>query len=220
MKMYLKRTGFTLVEVLVASTIGAFIALVSIGALRAVTASTEIIEKNINTAAELSFASKMLKRDLVNIYRDKDRKNMRLIGMADESNNGYLVFYTIGRAKARAAEPEGDMYEVEYYLLADEDKSVLMRRLWPNPNEEFEPGGILTAIAENIEVFEVRYFDGEEWGYEWPEEMEILPLLVEINIVAKQTEPGQLTTNSIIVNLTRSVGSMLEEEQSDEESGD
>lgn len=211
---------------MVASTIGAFIALVSIGALRAVTVSTEIVEKNINTAAELNFASKMLKRDLVNIYRDKDAKNMRLIGIADESsgiNNSYLVFYTVGRAKARADEPEGDMYEVEYYLMVDEEKSVLMRRLWPNPHEELEPGGILTTIAEDIEVFEVRYFDGEEWTYEWPEEMERLPLLIEINIVAKQTGPGQLTTDSIIVNFARSVGSMLEEEeeeQSDEGSNE
>jgi len=98
-----------------------------------------------------------------------------LIGTVEDSEQdsiSYLVFYTVSRAKARSDQAEGDIYEVEYYLMKDEDKSRLMRRLWPNPNEEDEPGGILSVIAEDIDVFQVRYFDGEEWSEEWPEEMQ------------------------------------------------
>ena len=128
-----------------------------------------------------------------------------------EYSTSYLVFYTINRTKARAYEPEGDIYEVEYYLVQNEDGSYLMRRLWPNPNDEFEPGGILTTIAENIEFFQVRYFDGEEWYYQWLEDMETQPQMIEVNIAARPLNGGIPIIESFIVNLTRAVTSTIEE---------
>ncbi|MHC4464731.1 MAG: type II secretion system protein GspJ [Planctomycetota bacterium] len=220
--MISRTTGFTLVEVLVASTIGTFVALVAVGTLRAITASSEMVEYNISAAAEVRFASNMISRDLVNLYRDENRRNTKLIGMVEESEQGstsYLVFYTTSRAKARIGQPEGDVYEVDYYLLKDEEQSVLMRRLWPNPNEEDEPGGILTAIAEDIDVFEVRFFDGEEWSSEWPEEMEILPQLIEVNIVAKVPSRGEPAMESFIVNFIRSAVGTAGTVESDDQEG-
>jgi len=220
-RMYSTNKGFTLVEVLVASTISAFIMLVAVGTLRAITASSEMVENNISTAAEVRFASNMIARDLVNIYRDKNKENTRFIGLTEQSQQGnisYLVFYTVNRAKARTDQPEGDVYEVEYYLLKDEEKSVLMRRVWPNPDqEEIEPHGILTVLAENIDVFEVRYFDGEDWSDEWPEEMEVLPQLIEVNIVAKQQEKGNPTMESFYVNFARSTAAAIDAFESTEE---
>jgi type II secretion system protein J len=207
--MYLRKTGFTLIEVMVASTIGAFVMLVAVGTLRAITESAERVDTNINSAAEVRFAAKMLKKDLVNLYRDENIENTKFIGISGESEQigtSYLVFYTLSRAKARTDQPEGDIYEVEYYLMKDEERSLLMRRMWPNPNkEETEPHGILAVIAEDIEVFQVRYFDGEEWADEWPEEMQVLPQLIEINIVGKPPSRGNPAIESLMVNLTRSV---------------
>jgi len=208
MEMYSKRTGFTLVEVLVASTIGVFIALVAVGALRAITASAEMVDSNINAAAEVRFAAQMIARDLQNLYDDENIENTKFIGtledLGQDSYTSYLIFYTLGRTKARIDQPEGDLYEVEYYLMQDEETSSLMRRLWPNPSEDFEPGGILTLIAERIHTFEVQYFDGEEWSSEWPEEMQALPDLVSITIIASQSDRANPPSESIIVNLARS----------------
>jgi len=208
--MFAKRTGFTLVEVLVASTIGVFIAMVAVGALRAIIASSEMVDSNINAAAEVRFAANMIARDLQNFYNDDDIDNTKFIGTLEslEDNNytSYLIFYTLGRTKARVDQPEGDLYEVEYYLVQEGENSMLMRRLWPNPSkdyEELEPRGILTVIAENIAVFEVQYFDGEEWSEEWPEEMQALPDLVSISIVARQLDRSNPHSETIIVNLTR-----------------
>jgi general secretion pathway protein J len=205
--MYLKKTGFTLVEVLVASTIGAFIALVAVSALRAVTASAVLVENNINSAAELRFAANMIARDLTNLYRDPNYANTRFIGLAEESEQGYssyLIFYTVSRIKARNGQPEGDVYEVAYNLVRDEEKSVLMRRYWPYPDkEETELHGILTVLAEDIDIFQIRYYDGEEWSYEWPEEMEVLPQLVEVNIATKQQGKARPISESFMVNFVR-----------------
>jgi len=209
--MFSKRTGFTLVEVLVASTIGVFIAMVAVGALRTIIAGAEMVDSNINAAAEVRFAANMIARDLQNLYKDDDFENTKFIGTVEslEGDNytSYLIFYTLARAKARIDQPEGDLYEVEYYLMQEEDNSVLMRRLWPNPSREYEglePRGILTVIAENIAVFEVQYFDGEEWFEEWPEDMQALPELVSVSIAAKQSDRNNPPSESIIVNLVRS----------------
>ena len=200
-------------EVLVASTIGTFIALVAVGTLRTITASAERVDSNIEAAAEVRFASNMIARDLVNLYRDQNFRNMKLVGMVNESDDSgsLLTFHTVGRAKARIDQPEGDVYEVEYFLIKDEEKSSLFRRLWPNPDPNDEdPGGILTVIAEDIEFFQVRFFDGQEWADEWPEEMEVIPQLVEVNIVAKPPSRGSPAMESIMVNLVRSTGATLD----------
>jgi len=198
--------GFTLVEILVASTIGAFIAMVAVGTLRAVTASNELIESNISAAAEVRFASNIIAKDLVNLYRDPNKASTKLIGTVADSgavNLSDVILYTVSRTKARLDQPEGDIYEVEYYLVQAKDKTVLMRRFWPNPSDEYEPGGILTVIAEGIDVFEVRYFDGEEWSNEWPKEMQTLPQLIEVNIAAGLIGRGQQIAESFIVNFAR-----------------
>lgn len=198
---------------MVASTIGAFISLVAVGTLKAVISSNEQVDANINVASEVRFAANMIERDLTNIYRDEDYENTKLIGTVEdlaEYSTSYLVFYTINRTKARALEPEGDMYEVEYYLVKNEDGSFLMRRLWPNPNDGFEPGGVLTTIAENIELFQIRYFDGEEWYDQWLEDIETQPQMIEVTIAARPENQGMPIIESFIVNLTRTVTSTTE----------
>jgi len=208
--MHLSKRGFTLVEVLVATTIGAFIVSIALGALKVISTSAEMVDDNIRTTAEVRFASNILARDLVNLYRDSNIRNMRFVGSVVKSGDravSILTFYTVGRTKARIDQPEGDVYEVEYYLLGDEEKTYLMRRLWPNPDpNKVEPGGVLTAIAKDIDIFEVRFFDGEEWTDEWPEEMQSLPELIEVTIGAIKAERRGSAVESFMVNFTRFAG--------------
>jgi type II secretion system protein J len=201
-----RRSGFTLVEILLASVIGAFIALVAVGALRAVSASAEMLDKNISTSSEARFAAQIIARDLMNLYRAQDPSETKLIGMADKRSEGtvsYLCFYTVGRTKARIDQPEGDVYEVEYSLHVGGEKRALKRRLWPNPDKEAIPGGIMTAIAEDIDIFQVRYYDGERWAIEWPEELRTLPELVEVTIQASGESRADVALESFIVGFPR-----------------
>jgi type II secretion system protein J len=208
--MYIKKSGFTLVEIMVASTIGAFISLVAVGTLKAVISSNDAVDRNISASSEVRFAMNIISRDLMNIYRADNIADTELLGTLEnlaEYSTSYIVFYTLNRTKARAFEPEGDLYEVEYYLVKEGDKSKLMRRVWPNPNNQFEPAGVLTTIAEGIDAFELTYFDGEQWYSEWLEDMTTLPQIIEVDITAKQAAGGSTITESFLVNLTRSVTS-------------
>lgn len=214
--------GFTLVEVLVATTITSFIALVAVGTLQAVSASAQKLDENILDSAEIRFAAAMLQRDLINLYRDEDTDNTQFTAMGgdiEEGANSYLLCYTISRTRARPGQPEGEVYEVEYYVEQQDEQSVLMRRLWPNPDKEIiEPGGILMAVAEDIAAFQMRFFDGEEWSTEWPEEMQALPDLVEVSLVSSRTSAGSPAVESFLINYARNAGSGISEsgQQTDE----
>lgn len=219
--MLSRKSGFTLVEVMLASVIGAFIALVAVGALRVISASAEMVEGNIDTAAEVRFASKRIATDLMNLHRDRRAKNTRFVGTVEETEQGLiscLTFYTVGRIKARASQPEADVYEVEYYLVKDGQRRALMRRLWPNPDKDTEEaGGVLTAIAEDIDLFDVRFFDGQGWQDEWPEELESFPELVEVSIAAKPSGQKDVITESFVVNFVRSAGGEISAVEDSEE---
>jgi type II secretion system protein J len=157
-QMYSKSSGFTLVEALVASVIGGFVAVIAVTTLRTMSVSAEIVNANANAAAEVRFAASLIARDLQNLYRNEDLEEMLFFGTSEGSTARAvtgLTFYTVGRAKARYDQPEGDVYEVEYSFGHDEE-SALMRRWWPNPDKEAEPGGIVAPIAEDIDVFAVR----------------------------------------------------------------
>ena len=205
--IYSHKKGFTLIEIMVASIIGAFIAVVAVGALRAVSQSSVKANDNIDKAAEIRFATKIISGDIKNLYRDRNYKNTVFVGTIETDSQGYfsdLRFYTVNRIKARSQQPEGDVYEVEYYLAKTEQGSQLMRRLWPNPDKDAQPGGILTVIANDIEVFGVRYFDGSEWQNEWDENKRNLPELVEVTIGTMAASDKKADVESFFVNFARS----------------
>jgi len=213
--------AFTLAEVLVASTISAFVALTAAGALKAIGDSAERIDRVSKVGSEVRFATRMLARDLGNLYRDQDPRNMRLVGASqgtDGSDVAYLRFYAVGRAGARDNQPEGDVYEIEYVLGPDMNsddgaddeatRSILFRRLWPNPHRDRPPGGVVTSIAENIDVFQIRFHDGQDWTDQWPEEMQTLPELVEVTLMTLSSESEAPTVGRFMMNFPRLPGGM------------
>jgi len=204
---YSPKSGFTLVEVTIAAVVTAFIAMTAASVLRAVTASSEKVGSNLEATAELRFACELLRRDLSNLYRHRNIRDTKLVGTVDPSEYGScgrITFYTINRLKARFEKPESDVYEVGYFLRRREDTSLLMRRIWPNPDRDAEtPGGILSVIAKNIVSLEIKYYDGTEWRDEWAEEETKVPELVDVTMVAELASKKRVVTYSFVVNFVR-----------------
>lgn len=197
-------------EVLIASVIGAFVAATSLAALRAVTASAESLERNLDTAATLRFAAGTIRRDLTNMYRSRDRENVFLVGTIDSDSDvvaAQIVFDAIDRRRLRPGEPQGDLCQIEYFVSrggeGDGEKVMLMRRCWPNPNADDEPGGIVTVIAENVENFSIQYYDGLQWTVQWPQDVEELPELIDVTISVRPSDRAASLRQSFLVNLAR-----------------
>jgi len=197
--------GFTLVEVLTAAMIGAFVAAVAIASLRTVAAARQKVDINIAAADEMRFAAAMIQNDLANLYRDKGVKFMKIVGTLSEdedSPTAILMMNIVSSVKARPNGIEGDFYEVEYFITKKEEKSYLMRRLCPLVGIEEgdqKPSGVVTPIAENITEFFVMYYDGAEWADQWPEESESIPALVEVTLIGLK-DPDSKKPDFVVKN--------------------
>ncbi|MCF7975967.1 MAG: prepilin-type N-terminal cleavage/methylation domain-containing protein [Phycisphaerae bacterium] len=200
----LNKTGFTLVEVLVATSIASFVMVIAMGTLHALSESATRIQTHCDTVSELRYATSVLSRDLACLYTDQDQNNRKLLYEdAGDMGVSMLTFYTISHNQVRAAQAEADIYEVEYYLSQTEERSMLMRRVWPHPVKEEEPGGVLSVLADGIGVFLVRFYDGQQWLSEWTEEQQQLPKLIEVALATRpETGTSPFTTSFIIRPVT------------------
>jgi hypothetical protein len=193
--------GFTLIELVVSSGIGAFIAVVSVGALRSVIQGRQTIEQHAGVCEEIRYAVERMRQDLANFYRDNYYDNLKLVGEVEETPAGpspSLTMRIISGSTARYGQPEGDVYDVQYYTMEQDGKKYLMRRICPVvslPELEqtlAEPGGILYALTENIVTFTVQYYNGYEWLDQWPKEQKSLPEMIQILVVARIPGDEQL----------------------------
>jgi len=204
--MVSEHRGFTIVEVVVATSLASFITLVAVGALKTISSNAARVQDHCDTVSELHHAAALLKEDLGNVYRDTDARRMKFAAAREPGPSGerlVLTFYTILRAKARPDRAEADVYEVEYYLMDAEDRSMLMRRVWPNPNREDQPGGLLTVLAQDVTVFAIRMYDGQEWTTEWAEDLNRIPQLMEVVLSFGDENTPQAWRESIVVHLVR-----------------
>ena len=215
--------GFTFVELIVASIIGVFIAVVAVSVLKAVSTGAEMVNDGIDKSAGIKYVSGMIAADLWNVYRGRNLADTKFTGTMQSGKGGRsssLTFYTIGRVKARPDQPEGDVYEVEYYLVSNEEKTSLMRRLWPNPDKENRHGGMLTAIADKVDGFLVRYYDGRQWQIEWDEMKSDFPELVEVTITSGASSGEKPFAKSFFVNFASNSGSEADAFETGDETGD
>lgn len=181
-----------MIELLVAVIIGAFVGAVGVFALHSVTADRKRLDNRLKLSGEMRCAMQTITSDLDNFYRSRDHQRMRLTGspiQQDDQTSGRITFYTVQKGAIRPGKPESDVYEVEYFLRRDENQSILMRRVWPNPHRQSDPGGILGPVAENITTFDIRFYDGLEWRDVWEEDKTIPPKMIEIHLAARQ--PGE-----------------------------
>ena len=195
-------------ELIVSSVIGACILAVAVTAQRAIADGRMRIDNYVEIESELRYAESLLRRDLANLYRNGDAKSRKFIGMInDENENGsaQLRFWTVSNVPARPGRPEGDIYEVEYLINQRDDRTVMMRRVQPNPRDQENPGGVLTVISENITSFNVRYMgaNAEEWLEEWTQERNTLPAMVEILLTAGNSAGKKVSHRSMLIDFYR-----------------
>lgn len=200
-----QRNGFTLVEVLVATSIGAFVALVAIASLRSTSQANALVQDGSDRAIELRFAARRLAMDLANIVRDTDPNCFKLeVGVEDSGfgSQSYLIFWTISHEKVRAGQPEGDVHEVGYFLTSRDGRTVLCRRQWPHPNRDVEqPGGVVTVLTDQVALMKVLCYDGQQWHEQWLDTAQELPHLIEVTLVGKTEGNGIALSESILVTV-------------------
>jgi len=208
------KKGLTLIELMVAIAVLAFVSLSIGSAFSAITRSSEILEEDAENARSLRVAFSRLCRELgsafisdrydLRRYKDAYERPTNFVGAKDK-----LLFTTFAHQRLYQDAKESDQMLVEYQLKSSKDypgKKDIVRRQKTVLSGRIDEGGTETVFFENVERILFSYWDTlqkdwvEEWDTRKPERKSLLPSRVKIAITLN--EDGVETTYVTQVQLT------------------
>lgn len=200
MKFSSRRHGFTLMEVVIAIAITAFIGVVIGVSFNTTIQNKEIIESQAEHYRMLRTAMNRMTREISAAYvsdrydskryRDQYDRPTNFVGARDK-----LLFSTLSHQRLYADAKESDQMVVEYSIKSSPDPKAkgrqdLIRRENPILEERMERGGTEDSLFEGAKKIEFQYWNSErkQWEDEWDtrrtERKSILPTRVKITLYA------------------------------------
>lgn len=225
-----ERRGFTLIEVIIAVSILAFILSISYGALRAITSSKKLLDDQrdlrsiadvvlVRLVREIQLASPgdplLPRRDNLD---EKVPSSIVLRGTRRELTNsrrGDTISFIARAGGQYLADGSGNTGMVQITFRVEEDPEArssesplyLVREEVPyiNPAETAYKRSIVFPISNALEHFELRYLaaDTKSWAAEWGTEQRTgLPAAVEITLAVRSPQ-GRIERFSTTIPLRR-----------------
>lgn len=106
-----------------------------------------------------------------------------------------IDFATFAHRRVERNAKESDQAEVGYFVVKDpdhDDKMDLVRREQAPPDYEPKKGGVVNVLAEDVELFDIRFLDplSSQWVESWDStqltgQLNRLPLEVKVTLVLK-----------------------------------
>lgn len=182
-----RHSAFTLVELIVASTLTVMVGASTVVILRSASASRRGLDRQMAVQQQARLAVQAVTTALRNACRG-GKVEGRLVGLAGEASDEQgdrIRLFVVSRTTVRPGQPESDVKEVEFFLreLPDGSRPGLMRRTDPTRNKRPDGGGVLECVAEDVVSFELSYHDGAGWRREWPRKMRRWPFAVRVRLV-------------------------------------
>ncbi len=173
--------GFTVIEVLIAVTLGAVILASIYGSYHMVVKTTANYSRISDVYQTARIVLDTMAREIGGAYQPLFAERGTMFRGEDEwyggRENDVLRMVTTTFLQGGEEEIGYDSYEVSYYLGAGEKDGLLLLKMRPyfNLEEPFEEGEEI-VLAENVRALDFKYFDGMEWMDSWlieePEEEE------------------------------------------------
>ena len=182
--------GFTLVELIVASSITVLVTGSAVVILGGINRASERIERQMALQQEARSAVRAISTSLRNAVRPRDPQQVELEGI-DQWTAGApddrIRFFTTSRRTIRPRQPESDVHEVEFRMehpkSAKAELPVLLRRTDPTRNPQPDGGGVVERVAKNVVGFDLMYHDGLVWRQQWKPDYEGWPTAIRIRIL-------------------------------------
>lgn len=185
--------GFTLVEVMVAGIITAFLlgsVSMSLSQLAKAKASTT---QRLAAHLRADAALESLRREIVSVIRSDDLFWSRLLIEDDAISSSVgrldrdeiLVFST----RFRPIHPvefsgEGMEYESQFRIEDDELGPVLWHRRDAVPDEYPRGGGTATPLVDGLISLSIEAYDGQQWYEQWDSDLDGLPTAIRVTVAA------------------------------------
>ena len=215
----MKRKGFTLIELLVATGIGTLILGASYGSFHAVVRARGSVQARCRLHQDARRALEEITAAL-RAMRKHGSGSQQFVGediLEGQLPGDRITFYAVSDRPARRDRGEGDVYEMSFFIVRDEETGAgtLARRKDPGGGDDFLDGGILTEIAPNVVALNFEYYDGLDWSEEWvdPDSSE-LPKAIRVAVTT-----ADLVTKTV-VTLTTTAAPMAPVGSSDAGDGD
>ncbi len=200
MSLLSSRRGFTLIEVVTAIGITAFIGVVIGITFSTTIANKDVIEGQAEKYRMLRAATSRMAREIGAAYVSDRYDSKRYRDAFDRPTNFVgtrekLMFTSLAHQRLYADAKESDQMVVEYSVKRSPDPKVrdrqdLVRREKPILEERMERGGTEDILFEGLKKIEFQYWNSErkQWEDEWDtrrsERRTILPTRVKFTITA------------------------------------
>ncbi len=196
------RRGFTLLEIVLASTASALILIAVYGVFfRAVRMRDDATERTREARLQARAVS-MIREDLRNGFISGGILASTLEGGTANSRSsfpGHLRLSTTSGHKS-AEEVSGDVRVVEYYITTDPDEAsrnagVLVRAVESDLLEPLQAAIEPERVLGNVASMEVSFFDGTTWATSWTvaEDAPTVPKAVRVRL-----QPGAAVGESVM----------------------
>lgn len=195
----LGRRGFTLIEMMVACVITAFVLSSVAMSLGQLSRAKSTCKERLNAHLRADSAVAALRRDIATIIRTDDLFWTRLLIVDDTvptalgqmDRDELLVFnHRLRPIRDIDFSGEGLEYETQYRIEEDELGPALWRRRDAVPDEYLLGGGIAAPLVEGIVGLSIEAYDGNEWYHEWDSDYDGLPLAVRLTVIASGHRSG------------------------------
>ena len=196
------RRGFTLLEVILAVSILALVGTMIYGGFSQTALNKARIEEDVDHSRVVHMALDRITRELsmafvsthVNPSLDLRTQITAFVGK-DNSREDRIDFTSFSHRRLYRNAKESDQNEISYFVTEHPDDpgmNVLARREQNRIDDEPRKGGKSQILLENVEEFNVEYFDPRlsEWVQSWDtldalEQQNRLPTQVRIRIAVK-----------------------------------
>ena len=187
------RRSFTLVELIVAGVITAFVLATVAASLSNLARARHSSRQRLEAFLRADAALELIRRDVASIIRHDDLffTRFQLVdGAADTEagrvNRDELLVFSNRLRQSRSVEfnGEGTQYEVQYRVDESEYEPVLWQRRDDFPDEYPRGGGMATPIVDSIIALNIEAYDGFQWRQDWDSDYDGVPNAVRITVTA------------------------------------
>lgn len=208
----------TLLEVLVSLGVLALISLMIYGAFDGLSRGRKGESLRIDRARQGRNAMDRITREVSSAFLSLHNPTSQALmtrQLAFLASNGTpfdrLDFASFAHRRVEKEAKESDQSEIGYFVVKDPDKDEkmdLVRREQSNPDLDPKRGGVVNVLAEDVEIFDIRFLDpiSGQWVESW-DTMQLtgqpnrLPLEVKITLVlkpVKNSPPYRFVTKFMI----------------------
>jgi general secretion pathway protein J len=210
--------GMTLLEVLVSLGVLAMISLLIYGAFDSLSRGRKGEALRVDRARQGRDAMDRITHEMQGAFLSMHNpQNLSLVTRqtafiaTNSSTFDRIDFATFAHRRVEREAKESDQAEVGYFVVRDPDhdeKMDLVRREQAPPDYEPKKGGVVNILAEDVELFDIRFLDplSSQWVESWDTtqltgQLNRLPLEVKVTLVlkpVKNSPPFRFVTKFVL----------------------